>query len=63
MKKLIVFSLLLSTAGIYSCKRDGRCTCEVGGVEVSETYEDLDKEEYDEKKDNCEDLDCEWSLD
>ena len=62
MKKLLFLGLLLTTVGLFSCKKTGKCTCNVAGFEVSETYEDLDNEEYQNRKDDCEAINCEWSL-
>lgn len=54
----LVFGLGITLA---SCSYKGKCTCDVGGVDVSDEYDFDNKEDYDEARDNCKDLDCTWT--
>lgn len=62
MKKVLVLSLALLALGTTSCKKSGTCSCEVLGTTVSNDYDNLDNDEYQEQKEDCEDAGCDWSL-
>lgn len=57
---MIVAAALLML-GATSCKKSGTCTCTIFGGEFTTTHNDMDKDEYDTKKKDCEDAGCTWS--
>lgn len=60
-KKIIIGALIIMAFGTTSCKRSGTCSCEILGSTISTDYDDMDKEEYNDTKDNCESAGCDWS--
>ncbi|WP_107039675.1 hypothetical protein [Brumimicrobium mesophilum] len=65
MKKVLFVGMVFGALALTSCKKDYKCTTEVAGVENVETYKDLDKDEADEKKQECETgiVSGTWSVD
>lgn len=60
MKKFFVPALaVLFIVGMTSCKKDYTCTCTVGGVESTSTFEDVKKSEA---EDACNSLDTAASI-
>lgn len=57
----MIIGAALLMLGATSCKKKGKCTCSIFGLEVSEEYTDMDKETYDKNKKDCTDLGCTWS--
>ncbi|PWH81369.1 hypothetical protein [Brumimicrobium oceani] len=63
MKKVLFVGMIFGGLALTSCKKDYKCTYDLGGVEVVDTYDNLDKDEADSKESQCEVLGGDWELD
>ncbi|MEX1003103.1 MAG: hypothetical protein WDZ35_13380 [Crocinitomicaceae bacterium] len=60
MKKIVFITACTFMIVLSSCK-SGTCTCQVFGSEVSTDYNDMDRDDYKETKNDCENAGCDWS--
>lgn len=63
MKKIMFLGVVFGSLALTSCKKDYKCSYDLGGVEVVDTFENLDKDEAETKETQCEVLGGKWELD
>ena len=61
MKKVLFISALVLLT-FASCEKDYSCTVEIFGSEVKTDYNNLDKDEATNGKENCESVGGDWKL-
>jgi hypothetical protein len=62
MKKVLFVGMVFGAMALTSCKKDYKCTYDLGGLEVVDKHNDLNKDEADTKEAQCKVLGGTWSI-